>query len=287
MWTRVAGIALVAVACSNAPAPSVSERARVVALAPSLVSLVQAVGAGELLVGIDEFSRRAAGNARWPSVGGLYGPDLERTLELAPTLVLAVRSAAHEAFLERLRERGVRVEEFEVYTLEEVLASFARVGALVGRDAQGQALAARMRAELARVERSVDGLPRPRAVLVLERDPLYVAGGGAFTNSLLEIAGAQNAFADLAEPYPRVSLEALADRAPELVIDTSAAPGASAAGEEAQRWWKQWPWVRRVVALEREAVTLPGPELGAGARLLAEAIHPDRFAASRSGAAQR
>ncbi len=281
MRTWLGGAALVWIACSAGPAPTATGQPRVIALAPSLVALVQAVGAGELLVGIDEVSRRAPGNERWPSVGGLYGPDLERTLELAPTLVLAVRSAAHRSFLDRLRERGVRVEELEVYTLDEVLASFEHVGALVERSAQGVALAARVRDELDSVARSVAGLARPRAVLVLERDPLYVAGGGAFTHALLEKAGAENAFGDLAEPYPRVSLEALADRAPELVIDTSAD------ADDAAAWWSRWRWVRRVVALEREAVTLPGPELGTGARALAEAIHPGRLAAARETPALR
>jgi len=279
---------LLACSVAEAPAPRPAESARVIALAPSLVALVRAVGAEERLVGIDEFSRRAPGNERWPSVGGLYGPDLERTLELGPTLVLAVQSAAHASFFDRLRERGVHVEEFEVYTLDEVLASFARVGALVGREAAGQALAERVREDLADVARSVAGLPRPRAVLVLERDPLYVAGGGAFTHALLEVAGAENAFADLAEPYPRVSLESLADRAPDLVIDTAAidAGGASAA-ESARAWWGRFAWARRVVPLEREVVTLPGPDLGAGARALADVVHPDRLAAASGATAPR
>ena len=281
MRSWLASVALLWIACSGERAPAASERLRVIALAPSLVALVQAVGAGELLVGIDEFSRRAPGNERWPSVGGLYGPDLERTLELEPTLVLAVSSAAHQSFLDRLRERGVRVEEFEVYTLDEVLASFARVGELVGRGAQGRALADRVRGELAGIARSVAALPRPRAALVLERDPLYVAGGGAFTHALLEVAGAENAFADLAEPYPRVSLESLADRAPDLVIDTSIG------GDDADTWWGRWPWVRRAVALEREAVTLPGPDLAAGARALVEVVHPGRLAAARGAPASR
>jgi ABC-type Fe3+-hydroxamate transport system substrate-binding protein len=281
MARRLACAALVWLACSQGSAPVPREGARVVALAPSLVALIRALGAEHLLVGVDEFSRGAPGNERWPSVGGLYGPDLERTLELEPTLVLAVRSAAHQSFLDRLRERGVRVEEFEVYTLDEVLASFARVGALVGREAQGRALAARVRDELDGVARSVAGLPRPRAVLVLERDPLYVAGGGAFTHALLEAAGAENAFADLAEPYPRVSLEALADRAPDLVIDTSGDAG------DASAWWSRWPWVRRAVALERDAVTLPGPDLPAGARALVEVIHPERLASARRAPASQ
>jgi ABC-type Fe3+-hydroxamate transport system substrate-binding protein len=237
--------------------------------------VIQALGAGDRLVGVDEFSRRLPGNERLPSVGGLFSPDLERTLELAPSAVLSVRSAEQQAYVASLRARGVRVEEFEVYTLEEVLGSFERIGVLVERAEQARALALRVRAELASVAASVAGLPRPTVALVLERDPLYVAGGGGFTHALLEAAGARNAFGDLAAPYPRVSLESLADRAPDLVLDsTSDADAGDGAAAEVAAYWSRHRWVRRAAPLARDVVTLPGPDLGASARLLAAAIHP-------------
>jgi ABC-type Fe3+-hydroxamate transport system substrate-binding protein len=279
--SRIVALALAVAACAPAAEPPPGER--IVVLAPSLVRVVQALGAQDRLVAVDEVSRRLPGNERLASVGGLYTPDLERTLEHAPTLVLAVRSAEQHAFVGNLRARGVRVEEFEVYTLDEVLASFERVGALLAREAQARALAARVRAEIAAVAASVERLPHPTAALVLERDPLYVAGGGGFTNALLSAAGARNVFADVAAPYPRVSLESLADRAPELVLDSTA--GADTDAEEVRRYWRRHAWVRRVEPLARDVVTLPGPDLGQGARLLADVIHPDRPGASAAAAA--
>lgn len=284
---RTVALLLWLAACSPAPEPARPADPRLIALAPSLVRVVQALGAGDRLVAVDEFSRRLPGNERLPSVGGLFSPDLERTLELEPTLVLSVRTAEQHAYLERLRARGVRVEEFEVYTLEEVLASFGRIGALVEREAQARALAERVRAEIASVSASVAGLPRPTVALVLERDPLYVAGGGGFTHALLEASGASNAFADLAAPYPRVSLESLADRAPDLLLDsTVGADTGDAAAAEVRAYWSRYAWVRRAAPLPRDVVTLPGPDLGAGARLLADVIHPDRAGARTSGGAR-
>lgn len=276
---RLVALVLALVACSPGPQPARSAEPRLVVLAPSLVRVIQALGAEDLLVGVDEVSRRLPGNDGLPSVGGLFSHDLERTLELAPSAVLCVRSAEQHAFLERLRARGVRVEEFEVYTLEEVLASFERIGRIVERDEEARALAARVRAELASVAASVAGLPRPRVALVLERDPLYVAGAGGFTHALLEVAGSRNAFGDLAAPYPRVSLESLADRAPDLVLDSTAPSGNAAAAAEVSAYWSRYRWARRAAPLARDVVTLPGPDLGSGARLLADAIHPDRAGA--------
>jgi ABC-type Fe3+-hydroxamate transport system substrate-binding protein len=280
---RLVVFACLLAACSPAPQPAGGASERLIALAPSLVRVVQALGAGDHLVAVDEFSRRLPGNEHLPSVGGLFSPDLERTLELSPSLVIAVRSAELHAYVEHLRARGVRVEEFEVYTLEEVLASFERVGALVGREREARELVSRVRGELAAVAASVEGLPRPTTALVLERDPLYVAGGGGFTHALLEVAGARNVFADLAAPYPRVSLESLADRAPELLLDSTVAGDTGAAtAAEVRAYWGAHAWVRRVSPLARDVVTLPGPDLGKGARLLADVVHPERDAAPGS-----
>lgn len=273
---------LLPLACGAEPAEPVGgARPRVIALAPSIARVIQELDALEVLVAVDEFSRGLPGLEPLPSVGGLYSPDLERAVELRPTLVLAVRSAQQSGFLEHLRRRGVRVEELEVYTLDEVLASFARIGELIGEPVRGHELAARVRGEVDAVARRSSALPRRSVALVLERDPLYVAGGGGFPQALIAAAGGSNVFGALAEPYPRVSLEALAERAPDVLID--ATPGADA-GEEAsrdvERYWRRFPWVKRVAPLARGVVTLPGPELGLGARTLLAVVHPEVGAGS-------
>jgi ABC-type Fe3+-hydroxamate transport system substrate-binding protein len=256
------------------PAP---ESLRVIVLAPSIARVIQALDALDSVVGVDEFSRRLPGLDGVPSVGGLYGPDLERTIELRPTLVLSVASARQQPYLEWLRERGVRVEALAPYTLDEVLESFGSIGALVEKPEEGRRLAARVRAEIDAVAARAAVGPRRSVALVLERDPLYVAGGGSFAESLIASAGGRNVFGDLSAPYPRVSLEALAARAPDVLIDSSVASGGGeAAAAEVREYWLRFGWVKRVEVLERNAVTLPGPDLGEGARLLLEIVHPER-----------
>ena len=272
---RYAALALLlALACERTE-PGPEGELRVVSLTPSISRIVQALGASDRLVGVDAFSRRLRGLEALPSLGGLYSPDLERIVELHPTLILAVRTAQQEATLDRLRARGIRVEEIEPYTLGEVLESFVTVGRVLGREAEAHDLADRVRGELDRIRRSVRGRPRITAVLVVERDPLYVAGAGGFVSELIEIAGGKNVFGDLPSPYPRVSLEVLAHRAPDVVLDTAADPEAGAAGvREAESFWSRFAWARRVEVIPRGALTLPGPDLPQAARLLRDRLHP-------------
>ena len=124
----------------------------------------------------------------------------------------------------------------------------------------------------AQLEAATAGESRPKAVVVLQRDPLFVVGRGSFVEEMLRAAGGANVAARFDDPYPRVDVEWLVAAAPEVVIDM--APGPS----EAIDYWSRWPTLPavvkgRVLTLDPRLVTLPGPELDRGMWALAEAIH--------------
>lgn len=271
---RIALVLLLAMACGREEVePSPDAGPRIVVLAPSLARVLVALGAADAIVGADQFSAQLPELADRPQLGGLFAPDLEQLLALRPGLVLGVEGAQQEPLFEQLRARGVRVETFRLHALGEVLAAFARVGELAGRAEDGRALAARARAELEAVAASTQARARPGVAIVIEREPLFVVGAGSFASDLLEAAGARNVFADQPDAYPRVSLEALAGRAPDLVLETVAdSPQADA---DARAYWSRFAFVRRVASVPRGEVVLPGPELGRAARLLRARVHPE------------
>jgi vitamin B12 transport system substrate-binding protein len=235
---------------------------RIVSLSPAVTQILVALGARDELVGVDRFSREVAGVGDVPSLGALFSPDLERTVELAPTLVFGVTGQQQSAFFAQLRARGVRVETLSPYTLGEVLDSYERIGTLIGRSEAGSELRHRVLRQLDEVAARTSESSRSVA-MVIEREPLYVVGGGSFVTRLIESAGGRNVFDDLDAPYPVVSLEVLAERAPEVLIDTSGAD------------WSGLPWSPRVESVRAGVVSLPGARLPEAARILQERIHPE------------
>ena len=270
-------VALVtATACEqsdDAAAPSSAPETRVISLSPALTRIVVALGAERTLVGVDRFSRQLPGLHGLPELGGLFATDLERTVQLAPTLILAVGNREQQSYLSALQTRGVAVESFDGHTLEEVLASVERIGRLLGNESQGCSLAQSIRSELDQIAASSEQrtAPRPRIAIVVAVDPLYVVAGGSFVNELIEIAGAENVFGELPEPYARVGLEALAERAPEVLVDTTRAADEAGA---ARGYWQRYRWIRRLAFLPQGILTLPGPDLAQATTQLREAIHP-------------
>jgi iron complex transport system substrate-binding protein len=272
---------LLLLACREAERPAADSHApgelRVIALSPSITDIVIALGRVDALVGVDQHSGALNALDDIPSLGGLFAPDLERALELRPTHVLGARSESQAAFFAQLRARGVHVYEVDSSgSLESVLATYAAIGRELGREAEARALVDSVRAQLADVARSVEGRERPSVALVLEREPLYVAAGGSFASALIDAAGGRNVFADLPQSYPQVSLELLAERAPDVLIDSTQGSAVDPEAERAARaYWSRFGWAKRVELVTPGIATLPGAQLGAAARILRASLHPD------------
>jgi iron complex transport system substrate-binding protein len=262
------------------PAASAPPARRVVSLNPSLTETLVALGASQLLVGVDDYSARQQSAARnLPAVGGLFNPSLEAILALAPDLVVLVPSAQQRDLRGRLEALGVEVLALPNITLKELLTSIETLGARVGREDAARERVRQIETAWKATAAESRARPRVRTVLVLQRDPLYVVGRGSFIDSMLDAAGAENPGNVFAEPYPRASLEWLIAAAPELILDASEDP------QDPAVYWARWPSlpavakgrVQRVVASK---VTLPGPYPERALALLAEAVHPGPGAAA-------
>ncbi len=275
-------LALVCGAC-DAREPRPTEAAgpplRVVSINPSLTAILLALGAGDSLVGIDEVSAKQQPElAHLPRVGGLFNPSLEAVAAVGPDVVVVVPSVEQRDFRGRLEELGVRVEVFENIRLEQVLENIARLGGLVGREAEALQRIEAIRAARASAERLTADRPHPKTLVVLQRDPVFVVGSGGFIDELLQVTGAQNLGAAFGEPYPQVAVEWLIDAGPEVLIDMTDEPGDPLA------FWSRWPAIpavaaRRVVHLDPQTVTLPGPHLDRAVVSLVEALHGRSVAA--------
>lgn len=254
-----------------APRTAQAEAQRLVALNPSLTETLLALGAGDRLVGVDDYSQRQLAEvAALPNVGGLFDPDLEAIVALRPDAVLLVPGAEQRGLAARLEELGVRVLAFPNHTLDELLDSIAQLGALVERSEAAAARVDAIRAALAAARaRSAQRAPQ-RVVLVLQRDPFFVVGGGSYIDALLEAAGGENAGRSVPGPYPQVDLEWLLAAAPEVILDAS--PGRDAPAE----FWRRWPSLPAVRAgrIERldEIAWRPGPHIERSLELLESAL---------------
>jgi ABC-type Fe3+-hydroxamate transport system substrate-binding protein len=269
---------LAAPARADAPAPSDAPARRVVSLNPSLTAMAIALGARAQLVGVDDYSARSPEAAGLATVGGLYNPSLEAVVALAPDLVVFVPSAEQRGFEERLAALAVPRLALDPVSYEDVLAAITTLGARLGREREAEARVAKLRETRARVAAAARGLPELPGVLVLQRDPLFVAGGGTFVDDMLASLHIRNLAAEQPGHWPRLAREWLLAAGPELILDASPDP------EPAGAYWARWPSLPavasgRVVDLPEGVSTLPGPDLDRALLALAAAARGPQFVA--------
>ena len=234
---------------------------RVVALAPNLTEIVFALGAGDALVGVSEYSDYPEAARAIPRVGGLE-IDPEKVAALRPDLVLAVAEGNAQGSVRALEAAGLPVTVTPSGSLDAVLASIRIVAERLGRPEEGRRLVAELERRRAAVRARTADRKRPRTLLLVWPDPPQAAGGQTFLNDLLTEAGADNIVGDR-RGWPILSGEYVATAPLELLIvpdsgetrpawDRAFASGALSQGPVARA---------RRVRLDEAVLTRPGPRV--------------------------
>ena len=272
---------------SAAPAPSVVDdggRAvslaapprRIVSLIPAVTEMLIALGAGDRLVARTDYDTNPALDTL-PSVGGGLTPDIEWLVRRQPDLVIGWTDGTARTVLGRLRELGIGVYSADIQSLADADTTVLRLGALLRLDDEAEALVARTRRGLDEVRRAARGLPRPRVLYVLSVDPPMTAGPGTFLHEIIELAGGDNVFGDAAAQWPTVSLEAVVDREPDLLLVPVGEEGFVPVDRlGALPGWANLAAVRagRVHPVDADRFHRPGPPRGDVARELMRIYYP-------------
>ena len=259
----------------GAPLPAdAAHAARVVSLNPAFTEIVYAIGAGERLVGRTSWDNRPAEALAVTDVGAGIRPNVEAVLATRPTLVLLYATAENRGAAEALERAGVRTLALRTITIGDFRRAARVIGVALGADASATRLVDSIDVTLAAVQEAVRGVERPRVVWTSWESPVMVVGAASYEAELLALAGAENVFADRAEPVATVTVEEIAQRDPALVL---AGPERVARLRESATW-RSVAAVRdgRMIALDTAVVGRPGVAIGMAAVSIARALHPER-----------
>jgi iron complex transport system substrate-binding protein len=243
---------------------------RVVSLAPSLTDTVLALGLGDRLVGVTRYDTAPEVSAL-PRVGGFLDPSPEAVLALRPDLVVWLSDGGAWPAVRRIAELGVPVLAIPVVGVSDVLRCARLLGTALGDAAAGERLARDLAEGVAAAERRAASMPRRRALLVIGREPLVVAGPGSYPDALLRIAGGENVVRG-GRPWPVYALEQAVADDPDVVVDAAVNEPAESIARLAAI-----PAVRagRVARLPDDRALRPGPQLPAALAQLVAALHPE------------
>lgn len=234
---------------------------RIVAAGAAATEILWDLGAQDEVVGVDATSTHPPeALATKANVGYFRKLSAEGLLSLAPTLVIAVRGAGPAEALDVVAGAGVKIVRIEDDWSERgVLDKVARIGAEIGREAEAERLAARIRGEFATLaEARAERLVRPRVLFLLAFSngrPL-VGGGATAADAMIALAGGVNVAAGFSG-YKQMTDEAILTSAPDVVVTMANGPDAVTADA-----LFAMPAFREVpAAAERRLVTMDGAGL--------------------------
>lgn len=251
---------------------------RIVSLVPALTETLFAIGAGDRLVGRTRFDRHPPEVRAVADVGDGLRPSAEAVRALDPDLVLLYAGAENRGALEELERLGVRTLAVRHDRLEDLRRNVGRLGRVTGCGSAAAALLGRIDAGLERVARVTAGRPTLRVYYDVWPSPPITVGAGSYLDSLIVLAGARNVFGDLEPPSPRVSLEAIAARHPDLILwPVERAFEGERTPPRRRPGWRAVDAVRRGAVRRVDAGLLHrlGPRVAEAAAALAAAVHPE------------
>jgi len=240
---------------------------RIVSLAPSVTSILCAIGARKHLVGVTKWCADVAPVDGLPRLGDCWLLDsVGKILKLKPSLVIGSVPYKKET-LAKLLEQPLSFLATNPRTLADIENDIRMLGRIASRSAQAELLVKKMRQEFASIAKKrrtsksklrayCEAWPNPRI-----SSPPWVA-------EIVKICGAEMVLA----AGQKVSDEQVASAQPEVVVLAWAATGDKAKPQKSYEVaaWKDVPAIRnkRVYVVRDELLNTPGPPLVAGAKQL-------------------
>lgn len=213
-------------ACSSPSAvaptsgPPAADALRLVSLQPQITETLFALGAGDVVVGRSDYDTLPAEVTALPSAGTALTPNVEAVVGLQPSHVLIEQTGgARTDLLEPLAE----LIELPWHQVADLRPSIERLGELTAHQDAAGALAAELEASL-QTEPPSDG---PRVLLTyagpdLGTGPVWFVQRNSLHGAAMHAAGLVNAVDRDVSGAPSMSLEALVQVDPEVIVVLSA-----------------------------------------------------------------
>ena len=257
---------------------------RIVSLAPSNTEIIYALGLEDRLVGTTDYCDYPEAAKSKPRVSGYSTPNLEKVVSVQPELILA--EAIHEkTVLPALENLKLTVIVMSAKSLDTVLNDIKLVGQVNGKSQAAATLVDSLNARIQAIVSKTDTLTpeqRVKVLYVVWHDPIWTMGRETFINDLIWESGGVNIFADDFEKSRVVSLEAIIQKNPQVILVS----GMGTTGDLIYKNIMKETRLSGVDAMrnnriykisDANLIERPGPRIVDGLEEVAKLLHPEIF----------
>jgi len=227
---------------------------RIISLAPSLTEILFAIGAGQRIVGVIEYSDFPPEAKTLPVIGRFDLLDIEKIAELEPDLIIAWKSGNPARSIEQLKILGLSVYLAELNDLASISKQMKNISKLIGAEREASPAIINFNQTYESLVARYSGRELVKTFYQVWDMPIITTGGKGLINDIITLCSGENIFKRISQIAPKVSLEAVVVANPEVIIG-------SGSGKTRPDWldkWKRWP---RVKAVSKQNLFSVNPDL--------------------------
>ena len=257
---------------------------RIVSLAPSNTEMLFALGLGDKIVGTTDYCDYPEAAKSKTRVSGYSTPDLEKLVSVEPDFIVA-ESIQEKTVLPALEKLGIPVFVTSATSIDIILKDIEALGKINGKSKAAEKLIAKMTQRIEAITSRTTSLTqddRPQVLYVIWFNPIWTMGSNTFTDDLITQSGGINIFSADFEKSRVVSLEAVVNKNPQVIIVSAMATSAEMIFNSIKKETR----LVTVDAIENNRIykisdsniiERPGPRIIEGLEEMAKLIHPELF----------
>jgi len=257
------------------PVEAVENPQRIISLSASNTETLYALGLGDKIVGLDEYSNYPPDTAAVQKVGDFLNPNIEAIAALEPDIIFTSNKMQRDV-IDSLQALSLNVAAIEATVYDEIDDSILLIGQLADAESEARKLVDDMKAE----ERRVLALDRPEEavscyyILSAGESGNWTSGPGSFINDMMALLGI-TAVTNIegGVPWMDFNLEALVASDPDVLL-MSADSGYTAEDLKVLNGYSDLTAVKegRVHIIEPDLLN-PGPRILEGLRAMYDAVY--------------
>lgn len=250
---------------------------RIISLAPHTTELLFAAGAGDAVVGAVRYSNYPEAAEKISRIGDTHNLDLEKIISLDPDLIIAWQSGNGGGIIKRLEDLGYNVYISEPGNIEDIAKTILDLGRITGHLQTASRASSRFINELHVLESKYAGRKSVDTFYQIWNQPLFTVNGKHLISEVIRLCGGRNIFSSLPTLSARISIEAVLQANPDVII----ASGADADRPPWLQEWYQWPSLKAVknnhiYFIPPDLIQRHTPRILQGARMMCQFIDTAR-----------
>lgn len=256
---------------------------RIISLAPACTEILFAVGLGNRVVGVDDYSDYPEEAKNITKIGSYLKPNLEIIVSLEPDLILSSDMTSKE-YVASLEEMNFTIIVLAPKSTQGIVRDIRLVGTIGNKTEEANNLADNLKQRINAITSKTINSKIYRPKVYLEYYPYWTYGPGSVGNDLILMAGGSNISGTMAAAYSEITNEFVVASNPEFIVFVVGYHASTTIKDIKNRTgWDKVDAVKnnQMYTIDDDLVSRPGPRIVDALEHLARLIHPELFSFNR------